>query len=416
MKRGGWLALAIAAAACALALPAAAKKKDDEKEQSRYTVSSKIGKKLTEVTELIQAERHAEAVALLDTFELDRLDPYPKALVHQAYAIVEVGRDDFPAAAGHFQTAVELEALPPSQQLSMRFNLGQIYLMLDRWEEAITTFEKWFAETESPSSIAYYMLALAYYQSGDQAGALAPAAKAVELSDDPKESWLQLLLSLHMVERRYPEALPLLERLALRYPKKLYWTQLGGVLMELEREEDSLAAQQLAYATDMLTESRELVRLSQSLVVQGIPWQGALVMRRGLERETIESDAASWRLLASTLLAARENQQALEPLARAAELAEDGQGYLQLGQVLLQAERWEEALGAFEKALGRGGLERPAQAHLGAGVAAYQQKRLSRARSELARALSDDTVGTFARQWLDFVAREEARVAEDGAG
>lgn len=384
----------------------------EEKDAQQYTVSEKVGKKLAEVYDAIQAEDFDAALVLLDAFDLERLDAYPAALVHQAYGFIEVTRDDYEKASARFQMALDLEALPPTQQLSMRFNLGQMYMLLDHWDDAVATLQLWFAESDQLSPVAFYMLALAYYQAGDQAAALAPAREAVERSDDPRETWIQLLLSLHMAEQNFEEALPLLERLVLRYPKPHYWTQLSGVLAELEREKDSLATQQLAHALGMLDEERELVRLSQTCVVQGVPWQGARVLRDALGEGRVGSESDNWRLYANTLLAARENEMALEPLQRAAELAEDGETYLQLGQVYLQSERWEDARDVLAKALAKGGLESPARVHLLIGVAAYQQKRLDTARRALAQALRDEEVRDTAQQWLDFVEREQQRAME----
>jgi cytochrome c-type biogenesis protein CcmH/NrfG len=40
----------------------------------------------------------------------------------------------------------------------------------------------------------------------------------------------------------------------------------------------------------------------------------------------------------------------MEPLERAAEMAEDGNGYVRLSHVYMQAERWKDALGALDEA------------------------------------------------------------------
>lgn len=415
-RRTALAILAALALVAAIPEPSAAARDKKKEKGPQYTVSERVGKKLGKVYEAIQAEKYDEALALLDEFDLKRMKPYPAALVHQAYGYIEASRDDYKKASAQFQQALDLDALPPTQQLSMRFNLGQMYMLLDRWDDAVATLKLWFKESGNPSPIAYYMLALAYYQDDDHEAALAPATKAVEQSADPRESWIQLLLSLHLEKQHYAEAVPLLERLVLRYPKPQYWTQLAAVLAELDRDEDSLAAQQLAYAEGMLDESRELVRLSQTCVVQGIPWQGAKVLHKGLDAGTVDSDSDNWRLYANTLLAARENDMSLQPLQRAAELSDSGESYLQLGQVYLQSERWDDARKAFAKALEKGHLDRPGRVYLLIGVAAYQQKKLETARSALQQALHDEGVRKTAQQWLDFVDREQQREAAKAPG
>ena len=397
------LAIALAAA------PAdAARKKKDSKETSKHVLNQKDAKKLGEAHELLQNDKWDEARLVLDSFDLERVKPYPFTLIHQAYAFIDANNENYEGAAEHFAAALSTGTLPPSQQLSTRFNLGQIYMMLDDWDSAIATLNSWFQEADAPQPIAYYMLAVAYYQNGDHDKALAPALSAVETASNPRETWMQLLLSIYMEKKDYQSALPILERLVLRYDKAVYWTRLAAVLMELERDRDSLAAQQLAYAKGHIESGRALTRLAQTFAFTGMPWQGAQVLQEALEQGTIESDEDSWRLYANSLLAARETDMALEPLEKAAELSEDGEVYIQLSQVYIQNERWTDALAALDRAFEKGNLDNPGHAHLLVGIAAYQVKRLGQARSAFAQARSHDNTREMAERWLQFVERAEA--------
>ncbi len=88
-----------------------------------------------------------------------------------------------------------------------------------------------------PNSSAYYLLAVAYYQQ-ELYSRLAPAQKAVELAEKPQESWIQLVLALHLQEENWAEAVPLLVRLINLYPeKKTYWVQLSSVYGQKENTE-----------------------------------------------------------------------------------------------------------------------------------------------------------------------------------
>lgn len=402
-------ALCYAALAIALmAAPAEAARKKDSKETSKHVLNQKDAKKLGEVHELLQNDQWEEARAILDTWNLERAKPYPFTLVHQAYGFIEANNENYEKAAEHFAAALSTDTLPPSQQLSTRFNLGQIYMMLDDWDRAVDTLNTWFQESEQAQPIAYYMLAVAYYQGDHREKALEPARMAVETAKDPRETWMQLLLSIYMENKQYQEALPLLERLVLRFEKPVYWTRLAAVLMELERDQDSLAVQQLAYAKGYLETSRAITRLVQTYAFAGMPWQGAQVMQESLEKGTVESDKGAWRLYANSLLAARETDMALEPLEQAAELSEDGEVYIQLSQVYIQNERWTDALAALDRAFAKGDLDNPGHAYLLVGIAAYQVKRLGQARSAFAQALDHEKTRDMAERWLQFVAREEA--------
>ena len=145
--------------------------------------------------------------------------------------------------------------------------------------------------------------------------ALAPAKKAVELSvDTPRESWYRLLLSLYLERSDYDEALVLLDDIILAYPKKAYWAQMAAIYSEKDNSAKSLAVQQLAKREGFVTESKDKMRVAQMLMVEGLPHQGAAVMKAGLEDGSIEPTQAAYQTYSDTLLQSREWALAVEPL------------------------------------------------------------------------------------------------------
>jgi tetratricopeptide (TPR) repeat protein len=391
------------------ALPAEAKR---EEQGSEYVIGDRhLADQLAEVRELVNQENYPDARSILDSIRQKRLKPYPLGVIQLLYGYIAAGEEKYPEASEHFTQALETEALPPSQMSAILFNLAQIQMVSEEWKKAIETLDRWFAQEKNPTAMAYYMLGIAYYQSDQPDQALEPARKAVEMSDDPREPWLQLLISLYISKERFDDALPLLQQLALRYPKKVYWTQLAAVLMEMDRDEDSLAAQQLAESQGFLEEEREVERLAQMYVFMGIPWEGAQLMRESIESGVVHPDAEAWGLLANSLLSAREGDMALEPLERAAELTDNGNGFVKLSQVYMQAERWQDASEALSHAFEKGGLENPAYAHLLVGITAFQQKSLELARSSFTQALGDERTHEMAQTWIQFVDREAAAQA-----
>jgi len=373
---------------------------------ANYTVDQRTGKKLTEAIELLQAEDYDGAGKILKSFNMGRLNSYEQALVHQTSGYVAASQENFAEAAKRFDAALALEALPEGAQVSTRFNLAQIYMMLERWDEAIATFNKWFQEVETPNSLGYYMLAVAYYQSGDLDKAFAPATKAVELASTPKEAWIRLLLALYMEKKQYKEALPLVERLVSLYPKKPYWMQLSAIYAELGEDVKALATQQLAYQGGFLTEDKELRRLAQMYLFHDLPYRAAEVLDKAIAEEQVAADTKALELLGNSWLAAREYERALEPLERAAEVSEDGELFLRLGRVYVQREEWDKAALELNKALEKGNLEEPGNVHLLLGIAVYNQKRLDRARRSFVRALEFEESNKNAQQWLRVIDRE----------
>jgi tetratricopeptide (TPR) repeat protein len=377
------------------------------------TVGQRTGKRLNAVQEFLQAEQYDEAEKILKGMTLTRLNSYERAVVYQMWGYISAGREDYAAAADYFEKCLAEDAIAEQTAINMRFNIAQFHMALQRWDEALATLLQWFEEVEEPNSNAYYVLAIAYYQKSVEdedptyrVKALVPAEKAVALAKTPKQNWLQLLLALYLENKEYEKSLPVLEQLVSLYPKKSYWLQLSAIYGELGKDKESLAAQQLAYAQGMLTKDKELRRFAQLYLYYDLPWRAAKVVKKGLEEEAIEENSESLELLANALLAAREYESALEPLDRAASLAENGDLYVRLGQVYIQREEWGKAGSALRNALDKGELDDPCGSQILLGIASYSEGKRGDARNWFQRARRDEACEEQSARWLQHLERE----------
>ena len=289
--------------------------------------------------------------------------------------------------------------------------VGQLQTMLERYDDAIVTLEKWIAQVETPAPSSYYTLAVTYYQAGRPEDSLAPAKKAVELSvDTPRESWYRLLLSLYLSSSEYDEALALLDDIIIAYPKKDYWSQMAAIYSQKDDMGKSLAVQQLAKGEGFISESRDLLRVAQMLMVQGLPHRGAEVMKTGLDDGSIEPTRQAYQTYSDTLLQSREWALAVDPLAKAAEMEENGRLFVRLAQVNIQLGRWGDARNALDDAFDKGDLSDEGQAHILYGIAAFNDKKWNSATRAFGRAERFDGTRETAGKWKAYVEREKARL------
>jgi tetratricopeptide (TPR) repeat protein len=275
----------------------------------------------------------------------------------------------------------------------------------------IAHLNEWFASVEAPNSAAYYLLALAHFQLEDFAAALTPAQQAVALTDSPQEGWLQLLLAIHLTNRDYAEAEPVLFELVKRYPKKIYWIQLSTLFGAREDYDRALTLLQLAYLQGLLTEDAELRRLAQLLLARELPYPAAQVLEKALAEKQIQEDANVFELLSTAWIQARHYDKALPPLQRAAQLSSDGRLYVRLAQVYLQREEWKEAEEALRRALDKGGLQSPGDAQLLMGITFYSQKRPEEALVWFARAREHAETREEASVWLKHLGQPEPQAS-----
>lgn len=317
----------------------------DEKKSKSTGISKAVAEKLMTAYELMQADNFDASLAIVDDLaERRKLRPPELAQIHRFRGYIFVNKGMTEQAAAEFEKSLAQKALDPTAEQVMMYSLAQIYTQLGKYGPALALINTWFESEENPKPDAYYLKAMILVQQEDFKAAVEPARKAVELSEQPRESWLQLLVVVYSQLRDYPNVAEALERLIAVSPaKQQYWVQLAAVQKHLEREAKALATMQLAYGADLLKEDKEVRQLARLLFLRQQPYECAEVIANAIDAGTVKADAESYRLMSNCYIAARENDRALEPLAKAGELAPDGDMYMLLGQMYLQRERFGRA-------------------------------------------------------------------------
>jgi tetratricopeptide (TPR) repeat protein len=370
---------------------------------AQYPVRRRVSRYLEAAQKTVDAEKPAEGIALLDKLDRKRLNPYERALVHRLQAFLAYAAFDYAGAIEGFRKVLAEEILPVRDENRIRFAISQLHASLQQWHETIDALGVWFRYIEVPEPLAFYLLGVAHYQLGDLDEALANARRAVELSPDPAESWLQLLAALYVQKEEFRSAVPVVEQLVERFPQQRYWKQLALLHSALEDYAASLAVQQLAYRQGLLEEDEDLRRLARSYLHQELPWPAAELLADALARSAVTPDAEAFELLANSWIAAREYERSLAPLEKAAALSENGDLYVRLGQVYMQRSAWKEAARSLLDAIEKGGLADPGNAELLLGIAYYNDERVEQARSRFARARSHAATHDAAERWLGYL-------------
>jgi tetratricopeptide (TPR) repeat protein len=367
-------------------------------------------KRLGAAQEALAANDYATLVDKLEEMERStRLNTHETALMHQTWAYYYSEKEDYKSALVRFEQAIATGGLPTNVELSVRYNIGQLYIVTEQYRKGIDALNAWFELTEVPTADAYILLANAWVQLDDYRTALPLAKKAIEMSrNNPREGWWRLLLALHFQLEQYPDSAKVLEELVRMWPKKTYWMQLSSVYAQIEREHKSLTALEVAYREGYLTESKEIVRLAQMYLYHEIPHQAGKVLAKGFEDEIVEETEKNYELLANSWIRAQELDLALEPLGRAAKLSEDGNLYMRIGQIHVEAEDWKKAESSLNTAIKKGELDRPGLANLLLGIAQFNSGKLSAARRSFTRATKYQKTRKSGRQWLRHVAQELA--------
>jgi tetratricopeptide (TPR) repeat protein len=371
-----------------------------------YQVGKRTKHHIDDAYTAIREEKYKAARQALSDLVLPALNPLERSLVYRADAYISNGESDAKGAVGYLEKAIAENALPERDLQDMRFQIAQLELSLEDWQAVVENLRLWFDMVDSPNSTAYYLLAIAYYQMNDYDSALGPALQAVQRSKEPQESWLQLLLAIRLVRKDYTKAVPIIEQLVRRFPKKAYWIQLSTVNGALGKFDEALVPLQLAYEQGLLTTDGELRRLAQLMLYLDLPYRAAQVLSKGLADGIVEKTPDVYEQLSNSWIAAREFDRAVEPLEIAARLSTNGDLYVRLAQVEIQREKWSKAIDALEQALQKGDLTSPGDAHLLMGIARYSRQQPQQALAAFRRAREFDSTRSEADTWLTHIERE----------
>jgi tetratricopeptide (TPR) repeat protein len=385
------LLCALTLAFCFAAAPALAqsKKEDEKKKAAAGAIDQQTGKKLQAAMEALSATppQYGQAKSVLDGLKPDGLSPYEASRVFQLYASIYNAQEQYGKAREAIQKAVASGGLNAIELDQASFNIAQLFLAEEKWREGAAALESWIAKTPKPNSNAYYLLAVAYYQQGDERRALPPAEKAIAMSEKPQPSWLQLVLALYLKNEQYAKAEPLVRKLVAAEPgNKAHWVQLSAVLGAQEKYDDALVALQLAYHLGLLKDDSELRRLADLMAFNNIPFRCGSMLTKEVAANRVNNDGALQEKIANCWVAARDWDRAVAPLRSAAQKKRSGDLYVRLGEVQVQREDWNGAIEALKQALQTGNAKDPGNAQVLLGMAYYNLKKPQEARTWFQRA------------------------------
>jgi len=383
---------ALAVVALLVGAPALAQSKRDadKKAAAAGTIDQQTGKKLQAAMEALSSEppKYAAAKGVLDGIKRDSLSPYEASRVWQLYASIYNAQEKYGDARNAIQQAIASGGMNEVELDQASFNIAQLYLAEEKWKEGAAALESWIAKTPKPNSNAYYLLAVAYYQQGDERRALPPAEKAIAMSDKPQPSWLQLVLALYLKNEQYAKAEPLVRKLVATEPgNKAHWVQLSAVLGAQEKYSDALVALQLAYHLGLLKEDTELRRLADLMAFNNIPYRCGMMLTKEVAAKRVTNDGAVQEKIANCWVAARDWDRAVAPLRSAAQMKRSGDLYMRLGEVHVQREDWNAAIEALKAAIATGNAKDPGNAQILMGMAYYNLKKPQEAKQAFQRAL-----------------------------
>ena len=374
-------------------------------------------RRLNAIYEEVAEEHYREARAGLEKMmERAGRDPYLRAILNQALGQVEWAGRNYPAALAYIETAIELDALPDPSHFALIYQLAQLYYLQGRHDDALERLDTWFCQAREGqiTAAAYVLEASIHAQKGDFPSVLEAIDRAISLDDDPAESWYRLKLAAHYELEQYRVAAGTLETMISRWPDdRTYWLQLSRTWYRLQEDDRALAVLSLAYRGGLLETEGDYVFLSSLYSHSGIPFRAAQVLEDGIDRGVVVASERNWTLLADTWYRADEPERSLAAFEAAGGASLDGVIDLRRAFILVELERWPEALAALDRSLEKGGLDerQNGEAYLLRGMSRFHLSRLEAAGEDWIRAAGFEQTRESARQWINHLNETRRRAA-----
>lgn len=344
--------------------------------------------------------------------KLKSMNSYERAMLWNFYGFMHYGQDDITTAISYFSKVVEEDPIPDALLQGTLFSLAQLALGQERYQDSLDYLAKWQQVVGGePQAKALVLRAQALYQMKRYDEALPPIVAAIEASDKagqrPDENWYVLARAIYFELDQIDRVAEVLVQMIKHYNKAEYWVQLAGVYAQLGEDKKQLAVLEAAQVQGYLTKGQDILNLAQAYFVNDVPYKAAVTLAQAIAEGKVEANLRNLKLLAQSWVAARETDKAVAALSQAAALSDDGELDAQRAQVLLNAERNDEAMLAAEQALEKGGLKQPGNMHLVIGMAALNKADFNVALKAFAAAKQFDEVRRTATQWERYAGAEK---------
>lgn len=386
-------------------------KKEEKKEEVLYPKATReepdtkparrAQKKLQALYELSQEEDTAKTIAAgVELLGNKVAGPYERSLAAQIVGIAYIDTDDYPNAITYLERALDENGLANNQHFQVMYQIGQLYLSEENYEKALQWLDRFLAESGSdkPDHIAMRGNALYRLERYDEAEAA--LQKALASTDEPHNSWYQLLMATYFETEQLDKAAVIAEQQLARSPDdKALIRNLSSIYLNADQHDKAVALLEGAKAKGLLTEERDYRQLYQLYHYAEKEPQAIATIEEGLAKGILKEDVETYRALGEANYFGERIPQAIDAYKKAATFAKDGEMALMAGRILAEEERWQETKTMVKEALAKG-IKRKGDAYIVLGAAEFGLNNREAGIAAYREAAKYPETESMAKSWL----------------
>lgn len=369
---------------------------------------------MQEIQTLIEEDKISEAEIRLTEMQERKLSDYERAQTWFLMGYVHFRRENYSAAQQAYEEVLKNDNLPLGMQTNVLKTLAQLSMVNDNFTKALSYIQRLLDVSDVPQADHYALKAQVHYQLEQFDQSMAALLQAEDLQaksgQPPRENWLLLKNAILYQREDFKGMLAVLQQLVDLYPKDRYLLNMAAIYGEMGNNKKQLALMEPLYERGSLPSESHKVNLASLYLLNEIPYKAADLLKKEMAAGTVEASSRNLETLAQAWLLAANSERAIKPLEQAAKMSKDGKTYLALARTHMSLSNWKEAERSVSRALEKGELRDPGDAQLLLGMTQFNQKKFREARTSFARAGEYPGSEKLARQWMEYLEREEQKL------
>ncbi|WP_371377307.1 hypothetical protein [Thalassotalea aquiviva] len=377
--------------------------KQEQKKKRTKIVGPAVGKKVQKAFEAYSEDRIDDALVLL--LEIETSKEYDRAYVDRFIANMYAtkGGADTKKALKYLISATKDEVLNDKEHSDSIKLLADLQMQEQMFEEALKNYAAWMAFTGEEDANTYVKIANAHYALKQLDKIIEPANRAIALFDKPNQNPYILKLTSYYERKMYREAVDVLETVVVLFPeKKNWWTQLGMFYTLVEDYKKALYTLEMAYKQGFLEKESEIKMLANLYASNDVPYRSAKLLEKYIDSGLVTRNETNMYAMANAFHAAQEVETAAKYFGETAKISNDPKHYRRQGMLLQQAQQYDAATQALQKALDLD-IDDKGRVYMTLAEAYFYQNKFKKATVAITEAQKDPKTRKAARAWASYI-------------
>ena len=321
---------------------------------------------------------------------------YAKGIAYQVLANIKFNAQDYKGAIENYKKLIELDSTPNDAYFDAMYNIAAADIADGQYPAALDQLKTWREQGKRETAESYALEGNAYYRLQKYPEAIAAIKKAQSMTNEPKDSWNQLLMASLAESGQSGEASSVLDEQLKKDPTNKSVVHNAIVVYTQANEYDkALALLDQERGKGMLGEEKDYVSAAKFYASIGqnagkpeAAAKGGDVLGEGFAKGVVKASAENYKLMGDCYMIGQQEDKALAAYGKASPLASNGDIDLTRAQILGSQTNWAEAKAVAEKAVSRG-VSKPGKAYLLLGKLCLGVKDTAGAKAAFEKAKQD---------------------------